>query len=293
MNYSINNENLAVHINSLGAELMSIKYNNKECLWQGKKTWLKRSPVLFPVVGRCMNNVVTINDTDYPMPQHGFAKDCEFSLFCKSRNSITFRLDINNDVFYNCALEIQYIINDNILHTKYTVINKSNDIIYFNIGGHPGFRCPFNDDEKFEDYILKFDTVEKMLSRNVHPAGDIAINDFTVIPSKDGIIKLNRNLFKADAMIFEHLKSKYVSIISTKTNEEIKFDFSKFPYLAIWTLPTYDAKYVCIEPWHGMAYRLDENTDIKSKRGIITLKPNNRFDISWNVEFNLDNLNRR
>ena len=48
---TIENENLEVRINSLGAELWSIvdKNDGTEYLWQGdKELWARRAPNLFP-----------------------------------------------------------------------------------------------------------------------------------------------------------------------------------------------------------------------------------------------------
>jgi len=53
----ISNSILTVEISEHGAELQSIKKNGKEYLWQGDaKFWGRRSPVLFPNVGRVWEN---------------------------------------------------------------------------------------------------------------------------------------------------------------------------------------------------------------------------------------------
>ena len=51
---TLSNSILTVQIAEHGAELQSIKKDGKEYLWQGNaKFWGRRSPVLFPIVGRC------------------------------------------------------------------------------------------------------------------------------------------------------------------------------------------------------------------------------------------------
>lgn len=282
--YIIKNSEIRAVINSNGAELLSLKHDEIEYMWQGGEAWRRTSPVLFPVVGRCMNDILRINDVDYPMCQHGFAKDCNFNVYNQTENSITLKLDCDGTNFYKCSLEIHYSLVGKSLITKYKVINKSTGKMYFNIGGHPGFRCPINENEKFEDYILKFNVDEKLVSRDVHVNGNILADEFTEIPSVNGEVYLNRKLFDVDAMIFEHLKSDIVELIHSKNRNGIRFNFSEFPYLAVWTMPQENAKYVCLEPWHGMAYRLDETTEIESKRGIISINEKEEFNIGWSVE---------
>ena len=54
---TLSNSILTVQIAEHGAELQSIKKDGKEYLWQGDaKFWGRRSPVLFPIVGRVWNN---------------------------------------------------------------------------------------------------------------------------------------------------------------------------------------------------------------------------------------------
>lgn len=50
---TISNSVLTVGVSEHGAELQSIQKNGKEYLWQGDTCfWGRRSPVLFPIVGR-------------------------------------------------------------------------------------------------------------------------------------------------------------------------------------------------------------------------------------------------
>ena len=52
MIYTLKNDKLTVEINSLGAELTSVKSTDgHEYIWQGSE-WKKHAPILFPVCGR-------------------------------------------------------------------------------------------------------------------------------------------------------------------------------------------------------------------------------------------------
>ena len=79
--YRIENQELAVEISPLGAELQSIydKRMEKEVLWQGdKKYWGRRAPILFPNVGRHNGDFYLWKGKRFDTKQHGFARDMEF-----------------------------------------------------------------------------------------------------------------------------------------------------------------------------------------------------------------------
>ena len=59
MKISIKNNQLTAVIDSIGAELVSLKKSstNREYIWEGNPVfWGKHSPVLFPIVGTLKNN---------------------------------------------------------------------------------------------------------------------------------------------------------------------------------------------------------------------------------------------
>ena len=58
-------------------------------------------------------------------------------------------------------LNIIYKLHGSTITTEYQVISSEieHSIPYF-IGGHPGFNCPLEDNEKYEDYYLEFSEYE-------------------------------------------------------------------------------------------------------------------------------------
>jgi galactose mutarotase-like enzyme len=90
-------------------------------------------------------------------------------------------------------------------------------------------------------------------------------------------------LFKDDALIFDDLKSSYVTITSKSTNQSIKVCWNNYPHLGIWK-PLNKAPFLCIEPWNGMADELDLKNDFKDKFGVINLDPNESFKCSYTIE---------
>ena len=86
----LENDRLKVEVSAFGAELHSI-YNKStgfEYLWHGDKSyWARRSPVLFPIVGKVWNGRMKYCGAEYALSQHGFARDCEFTKLDESQLS--------------------------------------------------------------------------------------------------------------------------------------------------------------------------------------------------------------
>ena len=90
MRIKLENEKIAIEVNSLGAELTSLKKleDALELLWQGNREyWEDQSPLLFPIVGGLPDNQYQLDGKVYKISSHGFAKDCEFQLVKKDKDS--------------------------------------------------------------------------------------------------------------------------------------------------------------------------------------------------------------
>ena len=58
MLYVIGNRRLSVTVNSLGAELNSVKKDGKEMLWQNYDgSWAGHSPIMFPFFARIVSSI--------------------------------------------------------------------------------------------------------------------------------------------------------------------------------------------------------------------------------------------
>jgi len=76
---------IEIKVKNPGAELVSIKVDGEEKLHDGKTFWDKQAPILFPTVGRLRDNKTIINNQEYFIPQHGFAKDMDFKKIEETR----------------------------------------------------------------------------------------------------------------------------------------------------------------------------------------------------------------
>lgn len=275
---------LKIEVSDRGAELTSIKFNEKEMLHDGKEHWDRQSPVLFPTVGRLRDNKTIINDKTYEIPQHGFAKDMEFELVQETENSKVYMTKSNEETLkmypFEFELYVAYIISEDTLTVKYKVINKDEKDMLFGIGGHPGFKI----DLKQEDYYFELEKKEKNIEFMQVEGSYISNNHAKNLLKDDKIIDIEKDSFINDAIMIKNFKSKTITLKQKADNKKIlEFNMSDFPILAIWTIPK--SQYICIEPWFNYADRVVETGYFKDKEGVLNLKPNEEFDCKFSVKF--------
>ncbi|MBP3285125.1 MAG: aldose 1-epimerase family protein [Clostridia bacterium] len=282
----IGNDALKVTLKSAGAEMTSINYRGIEYLWNGdKKYWGRHAPILFPIVGRLKDNKTVIEGKEYEMSQHGFARDCDFQLNLATSTMACYRLKYNEETLkkypYRFELSITYEVMENSVKVTYQVKNKDDKTMFFSIGGHPAFRWPLLESEKFEDYVIEFSEKET--------ANRISVEDGYVYETEDLLLKdedtisLSKKVFDIDTFIFHHLNSKSVTFKSKKSEKAVILHFEGFPYLGIWSRKD-EAEFLCLEPWFGIADRKETNGIFEEKPGINRLEPKASFECSYKIE---------
>lgn len=285
MQTTIRNHQLEISIQHKGAELSSIKNSaGREFLWQADANfWPRHAPVLFPIVGRLKDNKYTHNRSTYSLPQHGFARDKMFYKKSVSDDFVVFYLnsDVETQLHYPFEFElmISYALIKNRLIVEYKVTNFGMEVMPFSIGAHPGFCCPIDADEKFEDYTLKFEKAEN-LKRKLLVDGLFTGEEMPFL-TNDSEVKLSKALFEKDAIVVQNFQSNFLSLSSAK--HTVKVGIAGFPYLGIWTKP--GAPFVCIEPWFGLSDKVAASGNLNEKEGIQILDPQKEFSCSYTLEF--------
>lgn len=288
MDSIIKNKYLNVVISSFGAEIQSIKYKSIEYLWQGdEKYWTGRSPVLFPYVGRLTDGKYKLDSNLYNMRIHGLAQYYEHQIFDKKDDSITYEFKSNCDTLKEYPREfsfrVTYCLIDNKIIIKYFVKNLSDKIMYFGVGGHPGFNVPIEKDKKFEDYYIKFNKTTNIrkvcFSDTCFPTGK-----YEMLNLNDGKLQLSHNLFDNDAIVLIDMGDEAV-LGCDDSPHKVKVQFKNITYLGLWHRPKTDAPYVCIEPWCTLPSREGIVEDLETQPGLIRLDSEGSYDISWAIEF--------
>lgn len=289
MNYILENENIKLSANTFGGELNNLisKKDNVEFLWNGDEAyWKYHSPILFPIVGKVLNNKYRAENNEYELPQHGLARTREFNVIEKGDTHITFELLWSEDTLkvypYKFSLRLTYTLLENGVSVSYNVKNLDNKEIYFSIGGHPAFMCPLLNEEKFEDYYFQFNKKEDSDIMELDSKTGYFTGETKNFFNNEDKINLNLDLFKDDAIVFNNLNSNTITLKSYKNNKELTMDYTGFPYLAIWTKPT-GAPFVCIEPWYGHSDYKNFNGELKDKEGIEKLSVNEEFNANYKL----------
>lgn len=279
MKITIKNDFVSAVIDSKGAELKSyIDNNGKDYIWCGDpKYWKGTSPVLFPMVGNLRNGKTMINGVEYEISKHGFARDNEFQVLEQAADKVVFSYSYTEETLkifpFRFNLRLTYSLNGTALTLTYDVFNLDNQDMYYHLGAHPAFNCPMNEGERFTDYILKFEKQETCMSPVYDNKNLVISNENRICRLNDSdTLHLNYELFSEDALIFDDMSSRKVSLLHSSTRKGISVDFNTFDVLAFWTPMPTDAPFICIEPWNGSAIYSDEDNEFKHKRCIQTAK---------------------
>ena len=280
MNTTISNSTLKASIKNAGAELFSLKNQDKEFIWEGNPDfWGKHSPILFPIVGTLKNNIYTVEEKEYQLPRHGFARDMEFVQTTKSENSATFSLQSNAETLkkypFKFELQLIYTLKESTLDIEYKVINQNTTKMPFSIGAHPAIALPGN----FDDYSLKFEKEEVLKFSLLE--NDLVSNKTQVLETIEHLVPLNYKLFENDALVFKTLESNSLTILEN-SKPYLKVVFEDFPNLGIWTKE--QAPFICIEPWFGYSDTPKNSGDLFEKEGILILDPDQTFTSKFSIQ---------
>lgn len=288
MIYKIANDYLEVEVNSLGAELWSLKDNEgKEYLWQGdEKSWKNRATNLFPFCGRMTNGIYTYQGKEYEMMIHGFAKVSEFAVLEQASEKLVLYIDSDASTLkvYPFAFRflVCYELAGTVLRQTYIVENKEDKTMYFAVGGHPGFQVPIEGGTKFEEYKVTFEQKEVkqiLLSEDYF----MTENEVVCPEVKDGQMPLRHSLFDRDALILRET-GKEIFIESEKAKTKIRVAFPDMTFLAIWHRPFTDAQFVCIEPWSSLPARQDVVEDLEQKKDLVSLAGGQKYQNTLEIE---------
>lgn len=284
----LENEFLKVAISSKGAEIHSIinKANGTEHIWQANPdVWAFHAPNLFPVVGGLKDNTLNVGGKQYTLGRHGFARHVDYRRIESTPLQAIFEYRYDEETLkiypYKFEFQVIYHLEGKKLRVSYKVINMDAGDIYFSVGAHPAFNVPFTESEKFEDYYLEFSTAEELYTHQSGADGLLS-GKTNVLATEQNRLALSRDLFVNDALVFKNIKSRAVTLKSTKSEKEVKVSFPNFNYLGIWTKG--DAPFICIEPWLGVSDSTGEAKDISKKEGIQKLEKGHVFESDYCIE---------
>ena len=221
MIYTLENDSLKVQVNSHGGELWSIQTKDGvEYLWQGDEAyWKDRALNLFPYIARLTEGKYMLDGKTYEMPIHGFVNSSDLEAEENTAQRLVLKLtdSENTREMYPFAFVywLTYELVGNKLNVTFAVENNDKKVMYFGVGGHPGFAVPLEKGLAFEDYCLQFEAPGN--PTRVGFSEDCFVNgeDSEFILSDGGKLPLAHNLFDQDAIVLTDM-AKAVTLCSEK-----------------------------------------------------------------------------
>lgn len=286
--YHLKNEQIEISVDTLGAELRSLKKvaTGTEYMWDARpEYWKRTSPVLFPIVGSLKNGSYRYDGKEYPMSQHGFARDMEFALRRQTQEGLLFVLNATEETRakypFDFELEIGYRLKENNLVVSWKVLNCGSKEMYFSIGGHPAFLCPIDNNGVQTDYQLAFDTENKIIASIIGNGGTLSARTKEYV-LKDGKMDLTADLFDEDALIIENDQAHKVSLCDWKGQPYLTVSFDA-PLFGLWSPAKKSAPFVCIEPWYGRCDRETFAGELSEREYGNTLAPSAEFSTEYTI----------
>ena len=282
MIYTIKNDKIEVSVEDLGAQMRSIKdATGKEYLWQGDENyWNVSAPNLFPYIARLTEGKYILKGRTYEMPKHGFLRNSVLKLKEKTQTKMVFSLTDSEETYkmypYHFEIKVKYELFENELKVSYNVANKDKKVMYFGVGGHPGFQVPVEKELSFEDYFIEYAKGTDMKRVGMSEDCFVTGKDEAFPLEENRRLYLHHNLFDDDAIILKDAPSKVV-LASEKGSARIEMETSHLEYLGIWHKPASDAPYVCIEPWSSLPSKKDIIEDLEKQDNLVSLKPDGYY----------------
>lgn len=286
---TISNGRVSASIDAEGAQLMSLKLDDGEYLWQGdERFWPRRAPVLFPIVGCLRNDFATSSQGEVHLQRHGVARLYEHAVVEQTPSSVTYELVSTSETRaafpFDFRLNMRYAIEDDALVQTFLVTNTGGVDLPFTLGGHPAFNVPApgEDGASFSDYELVF---PERWTAEVPTIDEKGLHDFSrmhqIMRDSDRLQLTHELIDRLLTVVFVDVPGRDVRLLGP-SGHGVEVSFDGFDYLGVWTASS-DSPFVAIEPWVGCATAYDESDVFEEKRGTIVLAPGESCERSFSM----------
>ena len=285
MIYTLKNEFYELSVDTLGAEMVSLKNaDGKELLWQNNlgTGWANHAPLLFPFCGRLKDGEYLYKGQAFPMKIHGFAMRSEFSLFEMDEKKLVFLLSSNEETReiypFDFKFYAVYSLSGDKITLKVRVENTGSEPLPYMFGWHPGFMLPSDEGQDIEDYAVKFDNKNEVT--RVHFTSDLMVpGRLLPFETPNSEYKLNEeDIYSHDTVVLRDVGTS-VTLKADGHPFELKMSWTdNLPVLCIWKMPRNEAKYICLEPWSHTTARGEGCNDIE-------VRPMNRLGAGASHEY--------
>lgn len=281
---SISNGSLTASIDTMGAQLMSLRKGESEYLWQGDSNWWpRRAPILFPIVGVLKDSKAESAEGTISLARHGLARLNQFEVVEQSPSSVTLQLKSTEETRkaypYDFELKLIFSVAGNTLTQTYEVTNPANVVLPFTLGAHPAFNIPIPGVEasSLDQYHLSFTRSWTSYGPSITDEGlcdyttpQRLIVDSDTLPLSWGLIDREKTITLED--VPDRRITLAANAEASSETHGIQMDFEGFDYLGIWSAAP-GCPFVALEPWCGIADTVDCDGIFEHKPGMICLEP--------------------
>lgn len=267
----ISNNQLAVTISPIGAEVQSIKDVNTQCeyLWHGDAQWWSgHSPILFPIVGGLWNGTCRVDGKELHISKHGFVRRAPWRVVSVEAHKAVFEFVSTVGTFaifpYAFRLTATYSLDGRKLRAEFCVENLGGSPFCFQLGGHPAIALPNWDDAQTLDGYLRLEGNPTHVLR-AGEQGCLEPDTFPVPLNADGLVPLTVDTFSHEALIFDNHQVSAATVL-TPSGQPVARVESTAPVWLFWSPQGIHTPFVCLEPWYGLC-------DHQSFCGDITERP--------------------
>ena len=280
---------IAFKIANHGAELQSLQYKGHEYLWHGDPAyWGRRSPILFPMVGKVYGGAFRVDGKEYPMGQHGFARDSEF---VKDGDRYVLAGCPLEKYPYKFELAVRYRTEGKRFYAEWEVLNTDSRDIHFQIGAHPALLLPdYRLEDKVHGYLQCFDASGKVVERPLlhHGLDGCYLTELAApVPmpvDEDGLLTITGETFAIDTFMLEHGQVKSVTLLDKNKKPYLSVGSDQTEAYGLWAPHKPGCPFVCLEPWCGITDSVGFTGDISERYLNHRLAPAEKFEFTYWIE---------
>lgn len=273
--FEIRSDTLTATISAHGAELLSItdSAGRQYMTDADPRWWTGHAPILFPIVGRLRDDTLRLDNREYRLEKHGFARRSTF--VCEEHDAAQrVRFALEDDAQTRAAfpfafrLELLFEIQAATLTTTAMVTNCGDQSMPFSFGFHPAFAWPLPGDAAKDAHRVVFAEPEPGPVRRIDTETALLLPEPFATPVDGDSFVPRAELFEADALIWTELRSRACRF-GAEGSGALDLAFPYCPQLGVWQKP--GAPFLAIEPWAGYNDPVGFDGDFRDKPGVMEL----------------------
>ena len=283
----LDNGILQVEISEKGAEMVSLSKHSVQYLWNADANyWNRHAPILFPIVGRLREDQYRWGTRKYTMKQHGFARDSRF-VPTEKRGELKLAEKPSYEVYpFDFDLTVRYELDGNQIKVVWNVKNKGNEMMWFQIGGHPGFMLPqYDEKDEVHGYSRLYDAEGKvtrpLLLSILEDGLRVSLSTPKTMLSEE--LPITNDTFAQGALLLEEHQVTAVELLNKSYQPVLRVECPQAEAFGLWAPYKKGCPFVCIEPWCGIADSHNFTGDISERKYVHSLNPEETYEFNYSI----------